>query len=154
VSVCLSLVVAVTVPCKPAVAVGQSQRLYSYSIRVVYHNFYGAVPVSSFILELRYPGSRPCGLLPPLPLVCPWCPFPEITQDPYCSCDSVSLPCGRCRCAPPPPLYSSVHCKNRCNISHLDSSSSSTPGVFYKYLFNHARRLRLEKLLSIISRAF
>jgi hypothetical protein len=27
--------------------------------------------------------------------------------------------------------------------------SSSTPGVFYKYFYNHALRLRLEKLLYI-----
>ena len=27
--------------------------------------------------------------------------------------------------------------------------SSSTPGVFYKYFYNYARRLRLEKLLYI-----
>jgi hypothetical protein len=26
-------------------------------------------------------------------------------------------------------------------------NSSSTPGAFYTYFFNHARRLRLEKLL-------
>ena len=31
------------------------------------------------------------------------------------------------------------------NISHLDSSL--TPWVFYTYFYNHARRLRLEKLL-------
>ena len=31
------------------------------------------------------------------------------------------------------------------NISHRDSSW--TPGVFYTYFYNHARRLRLEKLL-------
>jgi hypothetical protein len=32
-------------------------------------------------------------------------------------------------------------------ISHLDSSS--TPGVFYTYFYNHAHRLRLEKLLCL-----
>jgi hypothetical protein len=32
--------------------------------------------------------------------------------------------------------------------SHIsDRNSSSTPGVFYKYFYNHAHRLRLEKLL-------
>jgi hypothetical protein len=31
------------------------------------------------------------------------------------------------------------------NISHVDSSW--TPGVFYAYFYNHALRLRLEKLL-------
>jgi hypothetical protein len=31
------------------------------------------------------------------------------------------------------------------DVSHLHSSS--TPGVFYTYFYNHAHRLRLEKLL-------
>ena len=34
---------------------------------------------------------------------------------------------------------------NRYNISH--PHSSWTPGVFYTYFYNHAHRLRLEKLL-------
>jgi hypothetical protein len=32
-------------------------------------------------------------------------------------------------------------------ISH--PNSSWTPGAFYKYFYNHARRLRLEKLLFV-----
>jgi hypothetical protein len=36
-------------------------------------------------------------------------------------------------------------CCMKYDISHPDSSP--TPGVFYTYFYNHARRLRLEKVL-------
>jgi hypothetical protein len=36
-----------------------------------------------------------------------------------------------------------------CNVHVSGLYSSSTPGVFYTYFYNHARRLRLEKLLYI-----
>ena len=45
------------------------------------------------------------------------------------------------------PLFLMMRHINTCNTSGLDSFS--TPQLFYTYFYNHARRLRLEKLLYI-----
>jgi hypothetical protein len=49
---------------------------------------------------------------------------------------------------PLPGRYLAVAAYEQHKYMHIsDRNSSSTPGVFYKYFYNHAHRLRLEQLL-------
>jgi hypothetical protein len=99
--------------------------------------------------------------IPPRALRCPW-PRPFslfgvswlLGPTAVLICCSIATPYNLVWPACPPLLVLWYHTRRpldlQFNLAHVNGVYSRyTPGVFYTYFYNHAHRLRLEKLLSI-----